>query len=127
VLSLVAAQQHNTHVQSLTAPGVPQANIVEHRALDQIHHNTGMFTDFADKQNKERILGEKRTKHVPKLNRNRGPKTEVRTIPWVTCTVVPLLNNDWKNYTPEARTPAKQLQHAHFVKPSLCFCVKSMA
>ena len=57
--------------------------------------DTGMFTVFADKQNKERILGEKtlslRTKQVPKLNRNRGPKTEVRTVPWVTCTVAPLV------------------------------------
>jgi len=55
-----------------------------------------VYSFFSDKQNNDRILGEKKllslgTKCVPKLNRNRGPKTEVRTVPWVTCTFAPLL------------------------------------
>lgn len=32
------------------------------------------------------------TKHVPKENRTHGPETEVRTVPWDTCTIAPLLD-----------------------------------
>ena len=47
-------------------------NLKEKCYIIQYIIDPGMFTVFADKQNKEKILGEKlfslRTKHVPKLN-----------------------------------------------------------
>ena len=45
---------------------------------------------FAHKQNIFVLFCSLYVKYVPKLNRNRGPKTEVQTEPWANCTVAPL-------------------------------------